>query len=99
MRNVSERFSGKEVVQVYISAPDGCLEKPYQSYIGCAKTGALAPGAEETVTIRFDLKDMASYDEARGVWILEPGKYFIRVGNCSRNTHICLLYTSPVLSG
>ena len=88
VRNVSERFSGKEVVQVYISAPDGCLEKPYQSYIGCAKTGARAPGAEETVTIRFDLKDMASYDEARGAWILEPGKYFIRVGNCSRNTHI-----------
>jgi len=77
---------GKEVVQVYVSAPQDKLDKPYQELAGFAKTAELAPGASETVKITFSLKDMASYDTEAAAWILEKGNYVIRVGNSSVNT-------------
>ena len=86
--NTGGEYGGKEVVQVYYSAPAGDLEKPYQELAGFAKTGELAPGASETVEIRFPLASMASYCEERSRYVLEPGKYYIRVGTHSRNTHI-----------
>jgi len=84
-------YEGKEVVQVYVSAPEGKLDKPYQDLAGFAKTPALAPGATETVKITFSLKEMASYDEEAAAWILEKGNYVIRVGNSSVDTQIAAL--------
>ena len=81
-------FPGKEVVQVYVSAPEGKLDKPYQDLAGFAKTSELAPGASEAVTVRFSLKDLASYDEAISAYILETGSYIVRVGNSSTDTRI-----------
>ena len=77
---------GKEVVQVYVSAPQGELVKEYQRLTGFAKTRSLAPGEEETVCIRFPLDYMASYSEHRAAYILEAGRYIIRVGNSSVST-------------
>ena len=79
----------REVVQVYVSAPDGKLEKPYQELKGYKKTGVLAPkGGKETVTVNIPVASLASYEEATASYILEPGKYYVRVGNSSRNTHV-----------
>ncbi|HHV10799.1 MAG TPA: beta-glucosidase [Clostridiales bacterium] len=86
--NLSREYCGKETLQIYVSAPRGALEKPYQSYLGCEKTGLLAPGEKERVTVSFSASDMASYDEEQAAWILEPGTYYIRAGVSSRNTHI-----------
>lgn len=88
VKNTGEEFAGKEVIQVYYSAPDGILEKPYQELAGYAKTKKLMPGEVQTVEIIFPITDMASYDEERAAYILEPGEYAIRVGTHSRNTHI-----------
>lgn len=88
VKNLSDCYSGKEVVQIYVSPPQGRLEKPYQTYAGCAKTSLLQPGEQETVIIYFSPTEMASYDEAQAAWILEPGKYYVRAGSSSRNTHI-----------
>ena len=82
------RLSGKEVVQVYVSAPAGKLDKPWQDLAGFAKTAELAAGASENVTVSFDMKDLASYDESRSAFVLEAGKYIVRVGNSSVNTRI-----------
>lgn len=76
---------GKEVVEVYFSAPEGELDKPYQELAGYQKV-AVAAGATETVTITFDTKEMASYNESTDAYVLESGDYTIRVGNSSRNT-------------
>ncbi len=84
--NKSETRATRDVVQVYVSKPDGKLEKPYQELIGYAKTGLLAPGASETVTVTFPASAMASYDMASASYILEPGMYYIRVGSHSRHT-------------
>lgn len=80
--------SGKEVVEVYFSAPDGSLDKPYQELAGYAKTDELAPGAKQTLTISFDTKEMGSYDTEKAAYVMEDGNYIIRVGNSSRNTHV-----------
>ncbi len=86
--NTGKEYTGREVVQVYFTAPDGLLEHPYQELAGFAKTDDLAPGAKQALTIRFPLSIMASYNEKLAAFILEAGDYIIRVGNSSRNTHV-----------
>ena len=77
---------GKEVAQLYVSAPQGRLDKPYQTLAAFTKTGELAPGESENVTLSFCLRDLASYDEKRAAWILEKGDYVLRLGNSSTQT-------------
>ena len=81
-------MAGKEVVQVYLSSPDGKLDKPYQELAAFAKTAELKPGSSETVELSFKLSDMASYDEESESYVLEAGKYIVRVGNSSVNTDV-----------
>lgn len=81
-------FAGKEVVQVYYSAPEGKLDKPYQELAGYAKSRELAPGESQDITVTFETRSMASYCAECASWVMEAGTYYIRVGNSSRNTHI-----------
>ena len=84
--NIGDKYPGKEVVQIYYSAPDGIMEKPTQELAGFAKTKLLAPGEKDVVTITFATTDMASFDAYDAAWVMEEGEYTIRVGNSSRNT-------------
>ena len=84
---------GRQVVQVYYSAPAGSLEKPYQELAGYAKTGELAPGETEELTVRYATADMASYSPSKAAWILEPGTYYVRMGVHSRDTKVVLALT------
>ena len=86
--NVGDTYSGKEVVQVYVSCPDGKLKKEYQKLAAFGKTKVLAPGEREVLSITFDMADVASYMAEEGAMILEPGDYAICVGNSSRNTNV-----------
>lgn len=86
--NTGTEHAGREVVQVYFSAPRTGLDKPYQELAGYAKTDELAPGASQMTTIRFNTRDMASYDSAKAAYTLEPGDYVIRVGDSSRSTSV-----------
>ena len=84
--NVGTAYSGKEVAQVYVSAPNGKLDKEYQSLAAFAKTKVLAPAESETVKLSFDMTEIASYDEERASYVLDAGEYIVRLGNSSRNT-------------
>ena len=86
--NTGSEYPGKEVVQVYYSAPDGQIEKPYQELAAFAKTKLLLPGESEELTISWPIREMASYSEKRAAWVLEAGNYYIRVGSSSRTTRI-----------
>lgn len=81
--------AGREVVQVYYSAPQGLLGKPARELAGFRKTKLLAPGEHEQVKIRFPLAQMASYDDlgkvARSAWVLEAGEYRFFVGTSVRD--------------
>jgi beta-glucosidase len=78
--------AGKEVVQVYVGAPDGKLQKPESELAAFAKTRLLAPGATETVTFTIDAPTIASYDEETSSWLIEAGDYSVKVGASSRDT-------------
>ena len=87
--NTGSTYSGKEIVQVYYSAPDSAeAEKEYQELGGFAKTDELAPGESQILTISYDTKDMAYYNEDQAAYILDKGKYYVRVGDSSRNTSV-----------
>ncbi len=83
--NIGEH-RGREVVQCYLSAPDGKLDKPYQILCGFNKTKWLKPTDKEIVTIKVDLLDFTSYDEETSSYILEKGDYIVRIGNDSKST-------------
>jgi len=85
VKNTGAR-SGREVVQLYFSAPPGRLDKPYQALAAFEKTKELKPGEEQELKLSFDMRGIASYDEERAAWVLEPGDYVLRVGDSSRNT-------------
>ncbi len=84
---------GKEVVQVYLSAPSGKLDKPWQELAAFVKTVSIEPGESVKAEADFDMKDMASYDESRSAYILEAGNYIVRVGNSSSNAAIAAVIT------
>lgn len=86
--NRGTEYAGKEVVQVYTSAPEGNLKKPFQELAAFGKTKLLAPGESEQMTITFAVSDMASYSGECAAWVLEAGSYYIRVGNSSAETEV-----------
>lgn len=87
--NIGHLHSGKEVVQVYVSAPFASMDKEYQSLAAFAKTTELGPQRSEIIELEFDLKNLASYSEKDASYVLEAGKHIVRVGNSSRNTAPC----------
>ena len=88
VQNTGSRYAGREVVQVYCSAPEGTLEKPYQELAAYGKTKELAPGESQELELSFPTERMASYDEGSSSWVMEEGTYYVRVGVSSRNTHV-----------
>lgn len=87
VKNVGN-VTGKEVVQVYVSAPEGELDKAYQELVGYAKTSLIQPGQEEELEITFHLSAITSYDESIASYVLEKGNYLVRVGNSSVSTSV-----------
>lgn len=85
--------AGKEVVEIYFSAPEGTLDKPYQELAAYAKTDIIEPGASQTLTISYKTSEMSSYSEEQAAYILEAGDYVVRVGNSSRNTTAAAVIT------
>ena len=83
------KLPGKEVVQLYVSIPDGKLDQPYQVLAAFAKTDELKPGESEKLTLSFRMEDIASFDEENCHAILEKGSYVLHIGNSSRDTAVC----------
>lgn len=79
--------AGKEVVQLYVSLPQGRLGKEYQRLATFEKTQLLQPKQSETIKLVFDITSLTSYDTQSASYILEAGNYIIRIGNSSRNTN------------
>lgn len=69
------KVAGKEVVQVYVHAPEGGMDKPAKELKAFAKTGMLAAGEKETLTMTIAKEDLASYDETAKAWVVAPGEY------------------------
>ena len=77
--------SGKEVAQVYVTAPKGTIEKPVHELKAFAKTRELQPGESQTLQMQLAVRDLASFDEAGSQWLAEEGQYTFRIGSSSRD--------------
>lgn len=93
-------ISGKEVIQVYVSAPNGKLHKPERVLVAYKKTKSLLPNEEETLEISFSQNAMSSYDDTgitghKSCFILEKGSYTIYI---SLNAHTDLFKDSFALA-
>ena len=85
VKNTGER-DGKEVVQLYVSAPDNkAANKPAKELKAYAKTRLLKPGESETVTLVVKAADLASFDEAASAWVVAAGDYQFLVGASSQD--------------
>ncbi|MGN1219678.1 MAG: beta-glucosidase [Candidatus Cryptobacteroides sp.] len=76
---------GKEVVQLYASAPGKDMDKPLQELKAFAKTALLEPGKSEIVTMVVPVTDLASFNEEFSSWIVEAGTYHFLIGASSRD--------------
>lgn len=86
-------FAGKEVVQVYGSAPQGHLGKPARELKAFAKTRCLQPGEKEILRMTAEKADFASYDDSgrtghKSCYVLEAGEYQVYVGTDVRTAQI-----------
>ncbi|MBI1769138.1 MAG: glycoside hydrolase family 3 C-terminal domain-containing protein [Bacteroidetes bacterium] len=76
----SGKTTGKEVVQLYISAPAGNLDKPAAELKAFSKTGLLKPGESQTITFTLTARDLASYQTKTNSWVADGGMYTVKIG-------------------
>ena len=79
-------LEGKEVVELYISAPDNkAANKPVKELKAYAKTKALKAGESETVKLTVKAADLASFDESASAWVVAEGEYQFLIGSSSQD--------------
>lgn len=93
------QFAGREVVQAYLTAPQGKLGKAKKVLCAFAKTRELTPCESCEVKLSFDLGDFASFDDLgkirKSAFILEQGTYTVHVGNNVRDTELYFTFELP----
>lgn len=74
------KVAGKQVAQVYVTAPKGAYEKPAKELKAFGKTRELKPGDSQTLKMTLEKRDLASFDEANSQWKVDAGNYLFQVG-------------------
>lgn len=84
------KVSGKEVVQIYLAAPQGVLGKPVKELLDFAKTKLLEPGEKEILSFDIDNEYLSSYDDSgitgnKSCYVMEAGNYKVYAGSSVRD--------------
>ena len=93
VKNIGEKYSGKDVVQLYVESPQGQLGKPSRALTGFAKTPTLAPNETARVKVSFLLSSLASFDDSGKTghpnsYVLEAGEYQFYLGGSVRQARL-----------
>lgn len=88
-------LAGKEVVQVYLSAPSKTMDKPLKELKAFGKTMLIQPGKKQNLTFTLDARSLASFNAAKSSWIAEPGEYKISIGTSSCNIAQTAAFSLP----
>ena len=84
------KIPGKDVVELYVAAPQGELDKPVKELKAYAKTRELQPGESQLVTLKVKNAELASYDESASAWVTDAGHYDLMLGSSSRDIRATL---------
>ena len=91
VKNTGSR-AGREVVEVYASLPDDRIDQPVRVLAGFEKSPVIEAGEEKTVSVKVDLRDIASFDEIAACYIIPAGDTIISVGEDSSDVKtVCVL--------
>jgi len=88
-------YTGKEVVQVYVSKPSGKLDQPSAVLAGWVKTPKIAPGQKASEIVEIRVSELASYDQESSSFILEKGDYILKYGTNSCELTSCAVIRIP----
>ncbi len=89
------KTAGKEVVQLYVSAPAKDMKKPVRELKSFAKTRTLQPGESETLTFKVTALGLASFNQDASQWQTEKGKYEVLFGASSEDIRVTAAYNQP----
>ncbi|HVS92523.1 MAG TPA: glycoside hydrolase family 3 C-terminal domain-containing protein [Mucilaginibacter sp.] len=79
------KVAGREVVELYVSAPVHTLQKPAEELRAFGKTRSLKPGESQTLSFTLTAKDLESFDTAQSAWVAEGGSYTVKIGASSED--------------
>jgi beta-glucosidase len=82
------KVAGKEIVQLYISAPGTAMQKPAEELKGFAKTRLLQPGDSQTLSFQITTMDLASFETGSSSWLAEAGTYTVKLGASSTDIRL-----------
>jgi len=88
-------YAGKEVVQIYVSAPAKTIDKPKQELRAFGKTRLLQPGESQLFTFTIHASDLASFHTESSEWITDAGKYELKAGASSRDIRQSAVFHIP----
>ena len=89
------KMAGKEVVEIYLSAPTIALDKPAEELKAFAKTKLLKPGETQTLKFTLTAADLASFNTAKESWIADAGNYIVKAGASSSDIRLTATFNLP----
>jgi len=87
--------AGREIVELYVSAPTKTLEKPSEELRAFGKTKALAPGESQTLSFTLTAKDLESFNTSASAWVADAGTYKVKVGASSTDIKLTADFSLP----